>query len=271
MKNLRMTFNHRDRERGSIAILVTIMWTALFGMAVMAVDFGYLYTKKRGLQSAADAALLASMPAFMAQNSSRAHDTAIRVAGLNGFSSSEASAGAAGNKWTVTITKTHPTFFGGIFGMSSKTITATASGLVSAATPGAAIYAGDNAPCAGQFTWGVGFNVTGGGRLKVNGNVESNNKIHIEAGDALCTTTNCQINGEAHSACTVWNDVPAKFGITGGTVGGPGTDPLVANTLATLNAFCTVGDTSTTECHTLGTLRWPAATRFRPGFTVRLT
>ena len=40
------------------------MWTALFGMAVMAVDFGYLYTKKRGLQSAADAALLASMPAF---------------------------------------------------------------------------------------------------------------------------------------------------------------------------------------------------------------
>ena len=25
----------------------------------------------------------------------------------------------------MTITKTHPTFFGGIFGMSSKTITAT--------------------------------------------------------------------------------------------------------------------------------------------------
>ena len=90
MKNLPMTFNHRDRERGSVAILVTVMWTALFGMAVMAVDFGYLYTKKRGLQSAADAALLASMPAFMAQNSSGAHDTAIRVAGLNGFSSSEA-------------------------------------------------------------------------------------------------------------------------------------------------------------------------------------
>ena len=33
------------------------MWTALFGMAVVAVDFGYLYTKKRSMQAVADAAL----------------------------------------------------------------------------------------------------------------------------------------------------------------------------------------------------------------------
>jgi hypothetical protein len=151
----------------------------------------------------------------------------------------------AGNKFTVTITKTHPTFFGGIFGMSSKTITATASGQLTGSVPGPAIYAKDNAPCAAQTTWGVGFNVTGGGLLKINGNVESQNKIHIEVGDPSCNGTNCQINGAAHSACTVWNDAPAAFGITGGTLGGPGADPLGTNTLASLDAFCTVGNTTT--------------------------
>jgi hypothetical protein len=220
------------------------MWTALFGMAVMAVDFGYLYTKKRGLQSAADAALIAAMPAFVASNFTTADTTARHVASLNGFPSG-ASTTVAGNKFTVTITKTHPTFFGGIFGMSSKTITATASGQLTGSTPGPAIYARDTAPCAGQWTWGVGFNVTGGGLLTINGNVESQNKIHIEVGDPTCNGTNCQINGAAHSACTVWNDAPAAFGITGGTLGGPGTDPLAANTLATLDALCTVGNTTT--------------------------
>jgi hypothetical protein len=241
MKNVPMMFKQRDRELGSVAILVTIMWTALFGMAVMAVDFGYLYTKKRGLQSAADAALIASMPAFVAQNYTTADATAVHVAGLNGYTSG-ASTTVAGNTFTVSITKTHPTFFGGIFGMSSKTITANAVGQLTGSTPGPAIYASDAAACGGQWTWGVGFNVTGGGLLKVNGNVESNNKIHIEVGDPSCNGTNCQINGAAHSACTVFNDAgPGVFNITGGTLGGPGTDPLIANTLASLGAFCTGG------------------------------
>ena len=184
------------------------------------------------------------MPAFVAQNYTTANDTAIRVAGLNGFSSG-ASTLAAGNKWTVTITKTHPTFFGGIFGMSSKTITATASGQLTGSVPGPAIYAKDASACAGQWAWGFGFNVTGGGLFKINGNVESNNKIHIEVGDPSCDGVLCQINGAAHSACTVFNDAPAAFGITGGTLGGPGADPLAANTLATLDAFCTSGNTAT--------------------------
>ncbi len=34
--------------------MIAVMWTALFGLAVVAVDFGYLYTKKRSLQSVAD-------------------------------------------------------------------------------------------------------------------------------------------------------------------------------------------------------------------------
>ena len=51
MKNLHMTSSPRDRERGSVAILIAVMWTALFGMAVVAVDFGYLYTKRRNVQA----------------------------------------------------------------------------------------------------------------------------------------------------------------------------------------------------------------------------
>ena len=64
MKNLPMILaapKPRTRHR---AHLIAVMWTALFGMAVVAVDFGYLYTKKRGVQSVADSALKAAMPVF---------------------------------------------------------------------------------------------------------------------------------------------------------------------------------------------------------------
>ena len=245
MKTLRTSFKHRDRERGTVAILVTVMWTALFGMAVMAVDFGYLYTKKRSLQSAADAALIAAMPTFQKQGFGPANTRARQVANLAGYSSG-VTPSSAGNKFTVSISKTHPTFFGGIFGMASKTITATATGQLTGVTPAPAIYSKDTAPCAGQWTWCVGVNVTGGGLLTINGNVESQNKIHIEVGDPSCNGTNCQINGQALSACTVFSDAaPAAFNITGGTIGSPGSDPLGTNTLASLDALCTVGNTTT--------------------------
>ena len=68
MKNEPLTMNLRDRERGAVAIVIGVMWTALFGLAVMAVDFGYLYTKKRNLQSVADAVLKAAMPVFASNN-----------------------------------------------------------------------------------------------------------------------------------------------------------------------------------------------------------
>ena len=53
--------NLRDRERGAVAIVIGVLWTALFGLAVLAVDFGYLYAKRRGLQSVADTVLKPAM------------------------------------------------------------------------------------------------------------------------------------------------------------------------------------------------------------------
>lgn len=244
MKNLPMTFKHRDRERGAVAILIAVMWTALFGMAVMAVDFGYLYTKKRGLQSAADAALIASMPTFKKDGYSAADQRARQVATSNGFGAG-ASTTQAGTTFTVSISATHPTFFGGIFGMKSKTITASAAGQLTGVTNAPAIYAKGSSGCMGQWAWGYGFNVTGGGLLKINGDVESNDKIHIEVGDPSCNGTNCGITGSANTPCTFFNDAgTGVFGV-GGPTSGPGTDPLAANTLASLNALCTFGNVAT--------------------------
>ena len=62
MKNLPMLPNTRNRERGAVAMMVAVMWTVLFGMAVLAFDFVYLYTKRRNIQAAADSAVRAAMP-----------------------------------------------------------------------------------------------------------------------------------------------------------------------------------------------------------------
>ena len=65
--------------------MVAVMWTALFGMAVVAVDFGYLYTKKRGLQSVADSALKAAMPVYRTQGVNAAQARATQIARLSGY------------------------------------------------------------------------------------------------------------------------------------------------------------------------------------------
>ena len=209
-------------------------------MAGMAVDFRLASTRRTRARSAADAALpTASMPAFMAQNSSGAHDTAIRVAGLNGFSSSEASAGATGNKWTVTITKTHPTFFGGIFGMWSKTITATASGLGAPASPGAANVT--QAVAGLRRAGGLGGGLRrSSGRRAAEGQRQrgESNKQEIHSRRArrcFCAPqTTCQKKARRTAPAPMfWNDISANLGITGG---GNGHDRLIANTLATLDA-----------------------------------
>ena len=82
MNNLPMTSSPRNRERGSVAILIAFMWTALFGMAVVAVDFGYLYTKRRNVQAVADAAVRGSMPTWVQRAIQTAYSGATAKANL---------------------------------------------------------------------------------------------------------------------------------------------------------------------------------------------
>src|SRR4051794_20781976 len=141
MKNLPLTMNLRDRERGAVAIVIGVMWTALFGLAVMAVDFGYLYTKKRNLQSVADAVLKGSMPLYVSSgNSSQTQLRGAAIAHLSGYDDDGRATTTVSltepvlnTQLQVTIGRRHPTFFGGLFGLTPREIRASAVGEVTAA------------------------------------------------------------------------------------------------------------------------------------------
>ena len=140
--------------------MIAVMWTALFGLAVVAVDFGYLYTKKRSLQSVADSALKAAMPVYRTQGVHAAQTRALQIAQLSGYepgvrdTTVEFAEPAVGTQFKVTIGRTHPTFFGGIFGMVPRSIKASATGMVTTGAGSVAIHANDNRVCAGQWDWG---------------------------------------------------------------------------------------------------------------------
>jgi hypothetical protein len=271
MKNLRETSKARNRELGSVAILIAFMWTTLFGMAVVAVDFGYLYTKRRNIQAAADAAITAGMPLLAKHNQTGAVTRATAVANANGFSGPDIQAGptATATQLTVTLQHTYPTFFGSVLGMTPKTIKATSIGQVDVSA-GAAIHANISDCAAAQWAQ-EGIEVTGAGLLLVNGDVESNSKIHVGNLSIACDpATTCRVTGNVSTACVaaeVWNDDPTHFGMPAVSPAATLPDPLAGNTLATLGAFCTVG---TVGSSAVGGPNWdvnfaPGCDRITPG------
>lgn len=247
MKKMQQFPGTRNRERGAIAVVVAVAWTALFSMAVLAVDFGYLYAKRRGIQAAADVALHAAMPTWVANypnGYSAATSKARAVANANNFSTSygdtvTTSEDVPGNTFTVSITRTFPTFIGGVFGFAGKQVTGSATGKRTGGST-VAIHANDAAAgCAAQWAWGVGVQTTGNGILQINGDVEAQNKVELQA-TAGCTPATCFVSGIAKSPCAVYNDTGPQLSIpTTANVATP--DPLAGTNLATLNAVCTGG------------------------------
>src|SRR3954469_18397728 len=125
----------RNHELGAVVILVAVMWTALFGMAVLAVDFGYLYTKRRGTQAVADAAVRAAMPVYVSNGMTLATVRARAVATANGYIDNVNGATVtfdqpAANQFRAQIGRTYPTFFGTLFGLTSKVVRGMAVGQV---------------------------------------------------------------------------------------------------------------------------------------------
>jgi len=235
-------------------MLVAFMWTALFGMAVLAVDFGYLYTKRRGVQSVADSAVRAAMPSYAAGNGSTsafnaAFARAVDVAGRNNYVDNGGSTrvipdSPVAGQFRVRISRDYPTFFGSLFGLGTKTVTGTTVGQI---TPGGgggggntAIYSSDPG-CSAHFSYPAGVQIGGSGILVVNGDVSTlNNIIEMAAWDASCTPATCKVTGAANSACAVFNDSPGNLGI-GSTGATSVADPLLGTNLATLLPRCTVG------------------------------
>jgi Flp pilus assembly protein TadG len=262
MKNLPATCNRRDHERGAVVLMIAVLWTALFGMAVVAVDFGYLYTKKRGIQSVADSALKAAMPVYRTQGVTAAQARATQIARLSGYEAGvkdttvEFAEPVPGTQFRVTIGRTHPTFFGGIFGVVPRPIKASATGKVTT-SGSAAIHADDSGACAGQYDWARGIQVTGEGVLNINGNLQSKNTIHIgNPSMTLCNGTTCRITGTVQTPCPFYNDAGPSIMGAPTPIGGSPTDPLAANRLATLEAACSPGTSTTTPL--VGGLPWVA-------------
>jgi Flp pilus assembly protein TadG len=162
----------RHPATGSVTILVAVLWTALFGMAAMAIDVGHMYLSRRNLQEVADAAVMAGLPSLSA-SATTARSRASAMAQQNGYTSSNVTTttGTAGglSTLTVTITASEPFFLAKAFGYTAKTLSATAIGQVSSPTP--AIFAGAGS-CSGPPTpTGLQLN---GGPTNVIGDIESN-------------------------------------------------------------------------------------------------
>jgi Flp pilus assembly protein TadG len=230
MKNSKHTLGGRNSERGAIAILIAFMWTTLFGLAAFAVDVGYLYTRQRGIQSVADAAVVAGMPAIEAGSVQTARDRASAVADLNGYTGGNATITPTGSSLRVELRRQHPTFFGSILGLSARTLTAQSEGrLTTAAAPVIHSHAG----CGSSF----GLTFVGNARVNVTGSVQSNGTMDLDVSMPGST-----ISGQARVACPGQPTVDAMFTPPSVFNGGPYADPLAGLTPASFTSLCTNGN-----------------------------
>jgi len=86
----------RSQSSGQIIVLASIAMIAVIGFAALAVDIGYMYSTRRSMQTAADAAAIAAANALQSSNSNNYQQAATDVATLNGFTNGQ-------NGVTVTV------------------------------------------------------------------------------------------------------------------------------------------------------------------------
>ncbi|HZL21066.1 MAG TPA: pilus assembly protein TadG-related protein [Polyangia bacterium] len=158
------------RQRGSVAIVMAASMTFLFALGALAVDAGFMYTRERSLQAVTDAAALAGGKG-LSDGTSTAKATG--MATKNGYTD-----GVAGNTVSVTspaakqiqvtISSAQAPIFGHIFGLGSKTMTATSIAAQAGSDP--AIWAGGG--CGASTGLALG-----GGPFTITGDLESNGPL----------------------------------------------------------------------------------------------
>lgn len=128
-----------EGERGAILPLMAIMLIVLLGSAGMAVDLGWLYWNSLEIQHGADTAALAGV-VYEPDQRAQAHSVGVAAATENGFVhdpangnaidledfSDDATAVHNSSQLRATITQEVRTFFLGIFGLETVTISRTA-------------------------------------------------------------------------------------------------------------------------------------------------
>jgi hypothetical protein len=197
-----MNADRRNRERGSVTMLMGASLIFFFGFVALAVEVGFLYMTQRRAQSIADMAAIAgasklSTSQTAAKNAARAIETA------NGYSPVDPSYPSTQTIQVDLATPAKSLFFGRIFGAKVKTLHVTA--VASGGTPIPAIWAGGGC----SSTTGLQLN---GGPFTVTGSIVSNGPLNYYTGGAGTTTGDVKNS----SACvTPPNTTGTVTGITG--------------------------------------------------------
>lgn len=128
-----------QRDRGAVAVIMSILMVLLIGMAAFTIDYGYAYAQRRALSTTADGAALAAAREFQLRrtntdtcstlitlHSTAATDAANEILTANGQGGAgvamnyDCSAGYLGI--SAHTTKESPSFFGGIYGQDGYAI-----------------------------------------------------------------------------------------------------------------------------------------------------
>jgi Flp pilus assembly protein TadG len=127
----RSSHRHSLSERGQSLVLITVFMMSLLGMAAMAIDAGSWYQDRRHLQDDADAAALAGAAYIPSGTASASATTNFNKNKLSGETATVTLPAAD----TVTVTASYPaaSYFAKLFGITSATITATATAKIQAA------------------------------------------------------------------------------------------------------------------------------------------
>lgn len=225
----------RNGERGSVIILIALIWTTLLALAAVTVDMGHMYLAKRNLQEAADAAVMAGLPT-LGTSTATAKTNAQAMATKIGYSSGVAtSTGVAGGMrtLTVTITATEPFFFAKALGYSTKSVSATSVGQAAAPVP--AVFASSTACTGSPAPVGIQFN---GGPVTVTGDVQSNASANVY-GTATITGSTTYGSG---AGCTA-NGIPGASP-SGGSITSPYTYTTSSFGACTFGSLSTAGTLS---------------------------
>ena len=215
----------RHSEEGAISIVIAAAMVMLFGMAALAVDIGTAYTRRLGVQAAADAAALAGARNGISTT------RALTVATKNGFTSGV----TATSPWNsrsdlinVRISVPGSKIFSSAFGVTARNIVAQATAVATPTMP-AVMSLGPACTDAG----GVRINAPS---LTITGNVASYSYIDYNVTGAVT-------NGSAtYASSSCPNTSDGGSTISGGlNLGTPPTDPFSTISIATFTT-CDYGN-----------------------------
>jgi Flp pilus assembly protein TadG len=144
-------------ERGAVAVMVALLMVPLLVCTALVVDVGSAYVRKRQLQNAADAAVLAVAQDCAGGACGNISSTATTFAAANvGAGTATANPSVSGSTATVSTSSTVDFFFAPVIGIDDTQVTATATAVWGSPTGGRAAL-----PLA--FSWCAFAAQTGGG------------------------------------------------------------------------------------------------------------